>query len=163
MPRSLPSSASRAAIVPPYLLARIAAAADPRFDRASEAARRSLQRDAPLREWRREGELPSFIAHEHAARDERPAALPGQAPAPDRRISDAENNDTLPGRIVRREGQPPTGDVAADEAYDGLGETFALFSRVYGRDSIDDAGMPLEATVHFGEHYDNAFWDGERM
>src|SRR5215203_4302508 len=97
MPHSLPYSASRAAIVPPYLLARIAATDDPRFDRASEAALRSLQRDAPLREWRREGALPSFIAHEQAARDERPAALPGQAPAPDRRISDAQNNDTLPG------------------------------------------------------------------
>jgi Zn-dependent metalloprotease len=163
MPRSLPHSASRAAIVPPYLLARIAATDDPRFEAASEAARRSLLRDAPLREWRREGELPAFIAPERAARDERPAALPGQAPAPDRRISDAENTDTLPGRMVRREGQPATGDAAVDDAYDGLGETFALFARVYGRDSIDDAGMPLEATVHFGDRYDNAFWDGERM
>jgi Zn-dependent metalloprotease len=163
MPRSLRHSASRAAIVPPYLLARIAATDDPRFDAASEAARRSLLRDAPLREWRREGQLPAFIAPERAARDERPAALPGQAPAPDRRISDAENTDSLPGRIVRREGQPETGDAAVDDAYDGLGETFALFARVYGRDSIDDAGMPLEATVHFGDRYDNAFWDGERM
>lgn len=23
--------------------------------------------------------------------------------------------------------------------------------------------MRLDATVHYGEHYDNAFWDGQRM
>ncbi len=38
-----------------------------------------------------------------------------------------------------------------------------MFARVFARDSIDDAGMPLEATVHYGDRYDNAFWDGERM
>ena len=56
-----------------------------------------------------------------------------------------------------------TGDLATDEAYDGLGATFALFSEVYGRNSIDGAGLPLDATVHYGELYDNAFWNGERM
>ncbi|WP_306893259.1 M4 family metallopeptidase [Agromyces albus] len=161
--RPYPYSTPHQAIVPPYLLARIAAIDDPRFDVAADAARRSLLRDAPMREWRREGEPPSFIAHERPARDERPAALPGMAPSPDRRISDAENAERLPGRLVRREGQPIAGDPAVDAAYDGLGETFELFARVFGRDSIDGAGIPLEATVHFGDRYDNAFWDGERM
>ncbi|HET6672113.1 MAG TPA: M4 family metallopeptidase [Agromyces sp.] len=163
MPRPYPHPSPHAAIVPPYLLAHIALAAGPRFDAAAEAARRSLLRDHPVREWRLSGELPSFIAPERPAHDERPAASPGTAPQPDRRISDAEGDDTLPGRLVRREGEPPTGDDAVDEAYIGLGDTFELFARVFARDSIDGAGMPLEATVHYGEHYDNAFWDGERM
>jgi Zn-dependent metalloprotease len=107
--------------------------------------------------------LLSFLGALGLARDERPAAAPGAAPQPDRRISDAEHTETLPGRLVRREGQPATGDAAVDEAYEGLGETFELFARVFARDSIDGAGMPLEATVHFGEAYDNAFWDGARM
>ncbi len=163
MPRPSTHPSPHTAIVPPYLLARIASADDPRFRTAAAAARRSLQRDTPLREWRAAGELPSFMAPERAARDERPAAAPGTAPQPDRRISDAEGADALPGRLVRREGQPATGDRAVDEAYDGLGDTFELFGRVFARDSIDDAGMPLEATVHYGDRYDNAFWDGERM
>jgi Zn-dependent metalloprotease len=50
-----------------------------------------------------------------------------------------------------------------DEAYDGLGATFAFLLEAYGRSSLDDAGHPLDATVHFGRDYDNAFWDGERM
>jgi Zn-dependent metalloprotease len=163
MPRPYTHPSPHPAIVPPYLLARIARLDDPRFDAAADAARRSLQRDAPLREWRSAGELPSFTAPDRPVRDERPAAAPGTAPQPDRRISDAEGADRLPGRLVRREGQPPSGDPAVDEAYNGLGDTFEMFARVFARDSIDDAGMPLEATVHYGDRYDNAFWDGERM
>src|SRR6185312_7752790 len=34
---------------------------------------------------------------------------------------------------------------------------------VYGRDSLDGAGLPLDASVHYGDRYDNAFWDGTRM
>ena len=163
MPRPYTHPSPHPAIVPPYMLARIALAADARFDVAADAARRSLVRDEPMREWRVAGELPSFMAPERPARDERPAAAPGRAPQPDRRISDAEGDDKLPGRLVRREGQPDTGDAAVDEAYDGLGDTFEMFARVFARDSIDGAGMPLEATVHYGDRYDNAFWDGERM
>ena len=163
MPRPCTHPSPHPAIVPPYLLARIATTDDPAYADAAEAARRSLMRDAPLREFRVDGELPSFMAPERTARDERPAAAPGTAPQPDRRISDAEGADRLPGRLVRREGQPPSGDAAVDQAYDGLGDTFEMFARVFARDSIDDAGMPLEATVHYGDRYDNAFWDGERM
>jgi Zn-dependent metalloprotease len=94
---------------------------------------------------------------------ELPTVLPDAPSTPDRRISDAEGRETLPGRLVRREGERATGDEAVDDAYDGLGDTHRLFDRVFGRDSIDGSGMPLEATVHFGDRYDNAFWDGERM
>lgn len=50
-----------------------------------------------------------------------------------------------------------------NEAYDGLGATYNLYSEVYGRNSIDDRGMRLDASVHFADHYDNAFWDGQQM
>ncbi|UOE44699.1 M4 family metallopeptidase [Agromyces larvae] len=141
---------TRNAIVPPYLLARIAAAGADRYPVAADAARRSLLRDTPVREQRLLGDRP-------------PAVLPDAASSPDRRISDAGGRSTLPGRLVRREGQAATGDEAVDEAYDGLGDTHRLFDRVFGRDSIDGRGMALEATVHYGDRYDNAFWDGERM
>jgi Zn-dependent metalloprotease len=139
-------------IVPPYLLDRIAEAAAPRFPLAAEAARRALLRLPPAR-------LPLIVPDA----PDQPSALPDAPSQPDRRISDAEGRETLPGRLVRREGERATGDEAVDDAYDGLGDTHRLFDRVFGRDSIDGAGMPLEATVHFGRAYDNAFWDGERM
>ncbi len=138
-------------IVPPYLLRQIAAADAERFPAATAAARRTLRMDAP----RRSARLTLSI--------EGDALVAVLSAAPDREISDAGGRQSLPGRVVRREGDDPTGDAAADEAYDGLGATFDLFSEVYSRDSIDGGGLPLRATVHYGRLYDNAFWDGERM
>ncbi|MBK9710177.1 MAG: M4 family metallopeptidase [Kouleothrix sp.] len=80
-----------------------------------------------------------------------------------RTIYDAHNTQSLPGDVVRAEGAQPTGDAAVDEAYDGLGATFDFYWDAYERSSIDDDGLPLNATVHFGTNYDNAFWNGEQM
>lgn len=85
------------------------------------------------------------------------------AVARDRTIYDAKTGMALPGTRVRSEGDPPTGDVAVDEAYDGSGATYDLFRDVYKRHSIDGTGLPLKSTVHYGQSYDNAFWNGEQM
>ncbi|MCM3924372.1 M4 family metallopeptidase [Frankia sp. AiPs1] len=96
---------------------------------------------------------------------QRGAAPPRLDPdaGPRRTVGDAAGTETLPGRTVRVEGAAAVADVAADEAYDGLGATFTFYSEVFGRDSIDDEGMALLATVHYGDHYDNAFWNGRQM
>lgn len=135
-------------IVPPYLLLRIAETDEPRLAEAAAAARRALQHDIPFRSIRRVA--PST-----------PPDRPG--PGLRRTISTADHAELLPGRVVRQEGDEPTGDPAADEAYAGLGHTYDLFSTQYGRTSIDDRGNPLNGTVHYGDAYDNAFWNGERM
>jgi len=144
----------RCGVVPPYLLERLAAVEDPRFEAAAEAARRSLRVDDPIRSLRfgdrRTSALPTPPAR----------AVPGVTT---RTISDAGHLQTLPGRVVRTEGQPPVADVAVNEAYTGLGNTHGLYWSQYQRDSIDGRGLPLDATVHYGRDYDNAFWDGERM
>lgn len=80
-----------------------------------------------------------------------------------RTIFSANHSQTLPGVMVRAEGSPPSGDPAVDEAYDGLGATYDFFWDIFRRNSIDDEGMPLYGTVHFGTRYANAFWDGQRM
>lgn len=80
-----------------------------------------------------------------------------------RTVFDAHSTEQLPGTFVRGEGDAPTGDVAVDEAYDGLGDTWDFFFQIYGRNSIDDEGMPLDATVHFGRQYNNAFWNSQQM
>ncbi|MFC5928974.1 M4 family peptidase [Cryobacterium melibiosiphilum] len=145
----------RCGIVPPYLLQRLAQLDDPRFAAATEAARHSLLQDTPVREHR-------ALLGEAVKPPVRAAA--GRVPGtPHRTISDAARLTRLPGRRVRTEGQPALTDVAANEAYDGLGQTQALFWTVFGRDSINGVGLPLDATVHYGRQYDNAFWDGERM
>lgn len=146
------SRSPRHGIVPPYLLEAIAANAP---EHAAGCARRTLERDAG-----------------HRVRRTAPAATASEAPAdvpaddgtgPQRVVSDAGGSETLPGTRVRGEGDPATDDAAADEAYDGLGATWDLFHAAYGRDSLDDRGLPLLATVHYGRDYDNAFWDGTQM
>src|SRR5262249_27217419 len=77
-----------------------------------------------------------------------------------RLIYSAENGSNLPGKLVREEGSGPLGDPAVDEVYDTLGITYEFFHTEFGRNSIDDNGMPLEAIVHYGVDYDNAFWNG---
>ena len=78
-------------------------------------------------------------------------------------IYTADNGSSLPGRQLRGEGGAPTGDPAADEAYDGAGATYDLFSEIYNRNSIDGVGLRLDSTVHYRTGYDNAFWNGRQM
>jgi Zn-dependent metalloprotease len=140
----------RCSIVPPYLLERLAAAAEERdYRTVALAARRALLGAGTVHETRQAPFLPEL----------RTATSRG----PQRTISDAESTETLPGITVRHEGDPPDGDPAVDEAYDGLGAVFAYFHAAHRRNSIDGRGLPLPATVHYGEEYDNAFWDGERI
>ena len=152
MPSPKPVSHVNCSIVPPYLLARIAGLEDTAYSRASAAACRALAELVPVQRARAEALRP-------------PAELPKTAVVPrlHRAVSDARGAEVLPGRPARSEGQPPSQDDAVDEAYDGLGATYALFQETYGRASVDGAGGTLQATVHYGRDYDNAFWNGERM
>jgi Zn-dependent metalloprotease len=88
------------------------------------------------------------------------AVSPGQKR---RTVFDAKNGTALPGVLVRAEGDPPSADVAINEAYDGAGATYDLFHDIYERNSIDDRGLRLDSTVHYDVKYDNAFWNGDQM
>jgi len=139
-------------IVPPYLLQRLAQQEAPGFSSAANAARNAL------------GHVESFQAARAQAVPTLPPGLRQVEPGPvNRTIYDAAGEETLPGRLVREEGGAATGDAAADEAYDGLGHTHRLYASAFGRDSVDGRGLKLDATVHFGKLYDNAFWNGSQM
>lgn len=145
------SSPCRWGIVPPELLRRIAQNGTPP---QREAALATLAADHSLRFARATSQLMgggqrfALTAPEFARR---------------RTIFDAGHRETLPGKPVRVEGQRASRDAEVNEAYAGLGTTFDFFATVYDRNSIDDAGMPLDASVHYGVRYDNAFWNGRQM
>ncbi len=80
-----------------------------------------------------------------------------------RTIFNAKNTEELPGILARGEGDPPTTDEAVNEAYDAAGLTFDFFYEIFERNSIDDKGLRLDSTVHYGVKYDNAFWNGDQM
>ena len=145
-------SCAHCSIVPPELLRRIAVRGTPQ---QRDAALDTLAVDQTLRLGRATYQLLEAGVHR---------GLPGiTTEGPQRSVYDAGGREALPGRLVRAEGGAPVRDVDANEAYDGLGATFALFAEVYDRNSIDDEGMHLDASVHYGRRYDNAFWNGRQM
>lgn len=92
-----------------------------------------------------------------------PTIAPAKAKGPNRKVFDSQGTRDLQKKLVRSEGDDPTGDKQADEAYDGAGATYDLYLKEYGRDSLDGNGMPLISNIHFGREFENAFWDGEQM
>ena len=90
-----------------------------------------------------------------------------RADAQDRRVCD--NNNTPSSACttpVRTEGAGPVASAEVNIAYELSGVTYDFYASVLGRDSIDDAGMPLKSTVRFspnGAAYANAFWNGYEM
>ncbi|MCC3774549.1 M4 family metallopeptidase [Streptomyces sp. UNOB3_S3] len=137
-------------IVPPHVLDRLAQSEDPRHH---EPARRTLEHDGVLRTRRRITALRATVDSSAGAPSDKPQ----------RTIYDAGHHETLPGHKVHAEADAPSKDATVNRAHAGLGATFDLYLKVYGRHSIDGAGLPLNASVHYGEKYDNAFWDGEQM
>jgi Zn-dependent metalloprotease len=91
--------------------------------------------------------------------------VPRGVPTGERRrtIYDAGHLKRLPGKLVRSEEAPPVADAAANEAFDGLGAVYDFYAQVRKRKSIDGLGERLDASVHYGRSYDNAFWNGKQM
>lgn len=139
-------------VVPPHLLDKIARSED--AARAA-AARRTLELDASQRVRR---QLATLVP----ALDPVPET-PGTPDTPARTIYDAQHHTRLPGKKVRAEGGDASKDASVNRAYAGLGATFELYLKAFGRHSIDDGGLPLNATVHYDRLYNNAFWDGSQM
>lgn len=138
--------------VPPYLLQRIAAVADD--EDLCGCGRRTLQVDDQVRG--RRAQPPSTLRPPELAEAE-------ESTGATRAIHSADNSETLPGRLVRRDGDEPSGDVAVDEAYASSGQAWDLFADLFDRQSVDGQGTPLSVTVHYGQRYDNAFWDGRQL
>jgi Zn-dependent metalloprotease len=135
-------------ILPPHILKNIATKGT---ERQKNVAIDTLKLSAEMRGKRQA--LADFAA----------ATFKVAAGGKDRVIYDAKNGSSLPGTVVRREGDGPSTDVAVNEAYDGSGVTYDLYNDIYQRNSIDANGMRLDSTVHYRTGYDNAFWDGEQM
>ena len=138
-------------ILPPYLLDKLAESSDP-VVRA--LAIQAIARSATLRAERTT-----------LARMPIMAAIPSATGKKDRLVYDMKNQGSslLPGKLVRREGEAKSKDVAVNEAYDYAGVTYDFYKALFNRNSLDDKGMSLISSVHLGRNYNNAFWNGEQM
>ncbi|EAA5902104.1 M4 family metallopeptidase [Salmonella enterica] len=132
-------------VIPPYILRRIIANGSAPQQRCARLTLTHVQ---------------TLMAHKPVKSTVPHPAHPGQL---ERDIYDAGQTQELPGLQVRHEGQPSNGDIAVDEAYNYLGITHDFFWKIYHRDSLDNKGLALTGTVHYGRDYQNAFWNGQQM
>ena len=132
-------------VIPPYILRNI-------IDNCSGAqqdyARRTLTHVQQL-----------MAEHPHTAS----AASTAQPGSVLRAIYDAGNTQNLPGTLIREEGQPGNGDVAADEAWNYLGITYDFYWQIYQRNSLDNKGLKLDGTVHYRSEYHKPIWTSQQI
>jgi len=79
-----------------------------------------------------------------------------------RNIYDARQQWQLPGKLVMSDHKRST-DVHVVEAWQGTGATYDFFAVIFKRHSIDDRGLRLDATVHYGDRFVNATWNGRQI
>jgi Zn-dependent metalloprotease len=136
-------------IIPSHMLERLAASGEPAL---AEMAGRTLRLNQSLAAFR--AQLSTGAPPPAAAR----------STGLKRQVFDCKDSSTdLPGNLVRQEGGQPSRDKAVNEAYDNAGTTWDFYNKIFGRQSVDDHGMTLVSSVHYGERYDNAFWDSRQM
>jgi Zn-dependent metalloprotease len=144
-------------IIPPYITDELMKSADPVVRSRAVAQIRAGSRMRAFREAAQA--MPTLMA----------VLSPGKKKS--RQVFDAKQSDQLPGQIVRSEGDPKSNDRTVNEAFDGAGDTYDFYDKIFQRNSLDDNGMTLISSVHFGEVDDNgnlgpmnnAFWNGEQM
>ncbi|MGF2618048.1 peptidase M4 family protein [Rossellomorea vietnamensis] len=54
-------------------------------------------------------------------------------------------------------------DRAAVDAHYNSEQVYEYYLHEHDRNSLDDNGMPIQSVVHYGENYNNAFWNGTYM
>ncbi|PNP58364.1 hypothetical protein THARTR1_01879 [Trichoderma harzianum] len=78
-----------------------------------------------------------------------------------RAVYDARHSQStfwLPGKEQRAEGEPAVEDEDVNEAYDNVGHVLKFYKEFFNWNSIDNKDMKVVSTVHFGDHFENAFW-----
>ena len=141
-------------IVPIDVLERLAR------DKTLPAAERRTLLDtiAFEREWRRLREANVRAA---AARSLLASAAPanGAAGPPSILVCDCRHGTSLPGKPVAA----PGNDATSKNVFATTAALADFYQQVFGRNSVDNAGMSLLSSVHFSVNYNNAFWNGSQM
>ncbi|MBV8849797.1 MAG: M4 family metallopeptidase [Methylobacteriaceae bacterium] len=82
------------------------------------------------------------------------------AAAPAITVFDCGHTQSLPGRPISG---PQAGDDSAKRAFDETTQVAKFYKDVFGRNSIDNAGMTMMSSIHYGNRFNNAMWNGTQM
>ncbi len=135
-------------IIPPHMLHRLATSGDPAL---AETAGRTLR------------VTQSLVAFRAQLSTGAPSPAAARSKGLRRQVFDCKGSSDLPGNLIRSENGPASRDKAVNEAYDNAGTTWEFYSKIFGRESVDNHGKALVSSVHYGQKYDNAFWDTRQM
>lgn len=76
-------------------------------------------------------------------------------------VYDCKHTQALPGTPI---GNPPQSkDGTVKRAFTETSSVVKFYKTIFGRNSVDNAGMTLMSSVHYGEAYNNAMWTGSEM
>ncbi|MFG6488869.1 M4 family metallopeptidase [Roseateles sp. BYS78W] len=120
-----------------------------------QAARASARLSDGLRALRNQAGALTQLAHEAGAH------LVELAPSPKVTVYDCKNTQTLPGTPLP--GAKASKDATAKRTFAETTLVAKFYKTVFNRNSIDDAGMTMMSSIHFGKGYNNAMWNGTQM
>jgi Zn-dependent metalloprotease len=146
LPASRPACRCLNCITPPFILKKLLESSD-------EAVRKAA--------------LDTLLASAQLRGERNVRNLFGASTVPNdgmRTIFNAANSTNLQSAaMMRTENAAPASDASVNRTFDGLGKTRDFYKAVFNRNSIDGSGLRLNAFVHRGVKYNNAFWDGQEM
>lgn len=157
--------------VPPYILEAIQnseTGSDGVAEVSRNACKLTLEHMNLYSEQRRELYTETYAAAEDTEKAQHALKATDDkvSTAVQRKIYDCKGTNDLPGTLVRSEGQDRIKDRQVNNVYDGFKITHDFYLQVFGRNSLDDKGLPLSGHVHYLDPeepagYNNAYWDGE--
>ena len=146
--------------IPPHIIDHIARTSEKSADATETAELQTARVSRAFREQRRaKATATASMSLEEAAVLTLHSPTAGKG---DRLIFDDENKWVLSTTPIRGEGDQ-AGAQNANRAYDGLGFTRTFYKEILNRESLDNAGLTIQAHVNFGVGFNNAFWDGTEM
>jgi len=89
------------------------------------------------------------------------AAVGPAAPPPAIVVDDCAHGNTLPGTPLPNPGT--SADATAKRAFIETKAVAKFYATVFGRNSVNNAGMKLLSSIHYSVNYNNAFWNGNQM
>jgi Zn-dependent metalloprotease len=111
------------------------------------------------KEWRKDRDVKSLVSL--SAQQLLPSSLTVVVAPPSVQMYDCQNHNTLPGIPISSPGT--SADQTCKRAFDETTEVAQFYQSIFGRNSIDDAGMALLSSIHYSVNYNNAFWNGSQM
>ncbi len=118
--------------------------------------------DNQLRNYRMRSDRKFFSALPHA--DQLVLAVKkakAVKPKPVIEVHNVKKGYSLPGVLMTA--AQIARDKEAKNVFNGVNATWDFYYSLFKRNSVDNAGMTLINSVHYGKRYDNAMWNGRQM